>query len=257
MWTAIRNKLIIGLLSLTLALPAGAAVLQPFKATYEGSLGFVGVGQATFTLQRYGSCWRWHNLINPSGLAAMFIGRVTTTSRFCVAQDGTLLPKYFRHHEEGDPESSYTLAFNWAENTVQYNGGEPFEVPRGAIDPFLIQIAARLWLARAENPASLPPRTFTVVDEHEITQYTLAVSEGKRIETPAGTFDTLRVARVDDDDEQLVLWVAPRLDYLPVKAALQSEGRPTINLVLQKVQPLSQQEATQSGSDATAKQTAE
>lgn len=254
MWTAIRNKLrnnlIIGLIGVALAAPASAAVLQPFKATYKAHHGFIGLGQATFQLQRSGSCWRWHGVANPSGLAALFIGQVTDTSQFCVARDGTLLPKYFRHHEEGDAESSYTLAFNWAKGMVQYNDTKPFEVPRGAIDPFLIQLAARLWLARAENPVNLSPQQFTIVDEQEIKTYRLAVSDGKRIETGAGTFNTLRVARVDEDDEQLIFWVAPKLDYLPVKVEHRANGDTRIALVLQSLKVQSDQGGTTDAAQA-------
>lgn len=236
MWTAIRNNLIIGLVGLALAAPAGAAVLQPFTATYAASHGWLGLGQATFQLESTGAdCWRWHGVANPSGLAALFVGQVKNSSTFCVAQDGTLLPQHFDYYEEGDAEDSYTLSFDWSEATVQYNGGEPFAVPRGAIDPFLIQIAARLWLEQAENPAQLSPQKFTIVDEHEIKQYQLAVSPGRRIDTGAGSFDTIRVARVDEGEKQLVFWVAPKLDYLPVRVEHRKNGETQIEFVLKRL----------------------
>lgn len=236
MWTAIRNNMMIGLIGLALATPAGAAVLQPFTATYQASHGWIGLGEATFQLERTADdCWRWHGVANPSGLAALFIGQVKDSSKFCVAEDGILLAQHFNYYEEGDAEDSYTLSFDWSTGTVQYNHGEPFAVPRGAIDPFLIQIAARRWLEQADNPADLPAREFTIVDEHEIKQYRLAVSPGKRIKTEAGTFDTLRVARVDEGDEQLVFWVAPRLDYLPVKVEHRQDGDTQIQFVLRNL----------------------
>lgn len=237
MWTAIRNKLLLGVLALGLMGPAaGAAVLQPFTATYSASHGFIGLGTATFELSRSGDkCWRWHGVADPSGVASLFVGKVTDESLFCVRDDGSLKPLYFAHTETGDLESSYSLDFNWFRGTVQYNNNEPFPVPQNAIDPFLIQIAARLWLARAEDPTSLAPRVFTVVDENEITHYRLAVSDGPQVETGAGTFDTIRVARVDEEDEKLILWVAPELAYLPVKVEHRENGDTQISLVLQSV----------------------
>lgn len=235
MWTVIRNNLkagLIGLTSLTLAAPVGAAVLQPFTATYSASHGFIGLGEATFQLERANGCWHWHGVANPSGIAALFVGQVTDSSHFCVAEDGTLLPQHFQHHEEGAPEDSYSLSFNWNKGTVQYNGGEPSEVKRGTVDPFLIQILARLWLARSDQPTGMTPRQFTVVDEDEITHYRLAASDGKRITTKAGTFDTIKIARIDEDDEQLIFWTAPELDYMPVKVAHRENGETQIALLL-------------------------
>lgn len=235
MWTAIRNNLIVGLLALGLAGPAGAAVLEPFKATYKASHGIIGLGEATFKLNRSGDCWRWHGVANPSGLAAMLIGRITDDSEFCLADDGTVMPQRFQHEEQGDAEDSYRLDFNWDEGTVEYNSGEPFPVSKGAVDPFLIQIAARLWLERADTPLKLDAREFTVVDENEIKQYRLAVSEGPRIETGSGTFKTIRVARVDDSDKQLIFWTAPELDYLPVKVEHREDGKTRIRFLLRSM----------------------
>lgn len=241
MWTVIRNNLIVALLGLSLAAPAGAAVLTPFKATYKASHGIIGLGEATFKLRRSGECWRWHGVANPSGLAAMLIGRITDNSEFCVADDGTLRPQRFKHHEEGDAEDSYTLDFNQDEGTVEYDAGESFPAPASAVDPFLIQIAARLWLERAEAPLELDAREFTVVDEDEVKQYRLAVSEGPRIKTGAGKFRTIRVARVDDSDKQLIFWTAPELDYMPVKVEHREDGKTRIKFQLRSVEMQAQQ----------------
>lgn len=234
MWTAIRHSLIaLGLLAVV---PVQAAVLSPFTATYRASHGIIGLGEATFELSRDNGCWRWHGVANPSGLAAMLIGTVTDDSRFCVTDSGELSPRQFRHHESDDAEDSYQLGFNPTDTTASLNGGEAFDVPADAVDPFLLQIAARRWLADAENPAEAGAREFTVVDEDEIKTYRLAVSEGPSVETAAGSFKTIRLARVDDGDKQLVFWAAPALDFLPVRVEHRKDGSTQIRLDLTSVE---------------------
>lgn len=238
--TVHRVALVAAVLLAFLAGYAHGAVLTPTTATYKGSYGILNVGTATLKLTRDDDCWRWHSVVQPTGLAALLLGKVTDNSRFCVVE-GSLQPRYFAHHEAGDAEDSYTLSFDWDNGgSVRHNGGEPFAVPAGAVDPFLLQLAARRWLAQAEaagkNPASLPPKEFAIVDENEIKHYRLAVSEGRRITTPAGTFETLRVARIDDSDEQIVFWAAPKLDYLPVRVEHVEDGSTTLSLELIKLE---------------------
>ncbi|CAN0335075.1 unnamed protein product, partial [Chrysoparadoxa australica] len=73
-------------------------------------------------------------------------------------------------------------------------------------------------------------------DEDEIKTYRLAVSEGPSVETAAGSFKTIRLARVDDGDKQLVFWAAPALDFLPVRVEHRKDGSTQIRLDLQSVE---------------------
>lgn len=231
MWTAIRLSIIIAGLLLAASLPARADVLSPFTATYQGSYSFLSVGEATFELSRWGACWHWHGAANPAGLAALLMGNVTDNSYFCKV-DNRLQPRQFSHREAADAEDSYDLKFTWPQGLASYNGGAGFQVPEGAIDPFLLQLAARRWLAQSDHPTSEQPQEFVVVDEDEVKHYRLAVSQGKRITVPAGTFDTVRIARVDKKDEELVFWAAPKLDFLPVLVEHREDGKTGLRLTL-------------------------
>ncbi len=46
-----------------------------------------------------------------------------------------------------------------------------------------------------------------------------------RLVTPAGTFDTIQLHRVHDDPKRITrFWLAPKLDYLPVKVSQNDNG---------------------------------
>lgn len=237
MWTAIRNVLAVPAVVAVLTAPAAAAVPEPFTAVYWASRGILGLGEATFSLDRIDeNCWHWRGVARPTGFAALLADRISDDSRFCVGPDGRLRPERFEHEEEGDPEDSYRLVFDWDNDEAVLNDDKRFDVPEGAVDPFLLQLAARRWLAEADDPLQLPDREFVVVDEDDIKHYRLTVSKGGRIETPAGVFEnTLRVARIDDPDKEISFWTVPDLDFLPVRMEQRKNGKVQIRFELRNV----------------------
>ncbi|MEJ6070789.1 DUF3108 domain-containing protein, partial [Psychrobacter sp. 16-Bac2893] len=60
-------------------------------------------------------------------------------------------------------------------------------------------------------------------------------SGNTKITVPAGTFDTVRVDRIHDDNSRSTsFWLAPSLDYLPVKVSQINDGK-KMDLELSKV----------------------
>ena len=56
-----------------------------------------------------------------------------------------------------------------------------------------------------------------------------------KVTVPAGTFDTIRVDRIhEDSDRSTSFWLAPSLDYLPVKVAQVNDGK-RMEMALTKV----------------------
>lgn len=210
---------------------ASAAVTDSFTATYKVEYGFLGLGEITFRLQPADKpgCYVFSGEGHPNAIVAMLIGELADKSRFCITDKGKVQPQFFRHYEEGDPEDSYTLTFNWQAGTVRYqnrNGNiRVMSLPETATDPLSLQIAARLWLDSTLQPAQLPNRSFTLVDENEIKTYTLAVEPGGTVVVPAGRYDTLIVKRVDDKDERLRFWLAKYAGWIPVRVEYEDDGR--------------------------------
>lgn len=219
------------------AFPAAAGVLSPFEAHYRVERGGFGLGTTMFSLAADGDCYRFRGEALPNALVSLFVGDVFDESGFC-SSDGQVAPRWFRHFESDDAGDSYSLDFH-DDGRVTYKSragrARTFEAPEGALEPFVIQVAVRLWLAGAAEPAAAPNRLFTVVDENEIKRYELAVREGGRIETPAGAWETLIVERVDDPDRKLRFWLAPALDWLPVRVEHRKRDDPAIRMTLQKL----------------------
>jgi len=238
MWTVTRTSLTL-LALLTMALPTAASVLDPFEARYEVSRGGVSLGQARFSLSAWGDsgCLAYKGVAEPNAFIRLFIGKVVDESYFCPDGEAGVRPHHFRHVETSDEADSYTLDFDWSAGEVTYNEDKTFDAPAGGVDPFLLQLSARLWLENAETAAEAGEREFTIVDEDEIKTYRLAVTTGGKIETPAGTYETIKLERIDDPDRQLIFWAAPALDFLPIQVERHKKDDPVIRMRLQSYTP--------------------
>ena len=65
-----------------------------------------------------------------------------------------------------------------------------------------------------------------MADRNTVEAVPFKKSAMTRITVPAGTFDVVRIDRVHDDkDRQTSFWLAPKLDYLPVKVVQNNDGK--------------------------------
>ena len=200
---------------------AGADVMQTFDAQFKVKRGAVALGTTRFSLSRDGDdCYVFRGEANPNAVVRVFVGQVIDESRFCI-EDGTVRPQRFSHHMEGNAEDSYSLEFDWSQHEVTYRSeaGESKTMALGdsAFDPLSIQFAARRWVAAAANPDTAGERDFALIDEKKQKTYRLRASDGGRIKTPAGRYDTLKIERVDDPKRGLRFWLARNADWIPVQ----------------------------------------
>lgn len=224
--------------------PAAAGVFSPFEADYTVTRGSLTLGAGHFSLKPWGerdNCYVYHGQAKPRTLLRFITGDIIDDSYFCTEpsadkQGQRLQSQYFSHVEESDDEDSHTLRFDWKANTVLYTGEKAkdgkatLKLPSDAVDPNVLHMAARQWLAQMEDPQKPAQRKFAIVDENEVKHYTLASNPGGVIKTPIGDLDTVKITRIDDPDKQFTLWAAPKLDFLPVQVESKKRDDPIIRL---------------------------
>lgn len=225
------------LLAFALVQVANAGVLSPFQAQYSVARGSLGLGNATMSLKPWGKhgCRVYHSDAKPRAFLRLFVGDIKDTSYFCPGEGATLVPYHFQHVQEGDADHSYSLDFDWQKGTALYDDKKTIAVPDKVVDPFLIQMAARSWLAHTSDPAHAGESTYAVANKDAIDHYVLKATPGGTIKTKVGSYDTIKVTRIDDPDKRLMIWVAPKLEYLPVRVERHKKGKPVISMVLTKL----------------------
>lgn len=220
----------------SLALPATADVLSPYTAVYEVNRGNIMLGDTTFNLNKQeGDCYLLEGVAEPKGIAAMFAGKMKESSHFCV-ENGRIRPhKYNVEKEKGDDDDNYTLKFDWGNKLVRTNNDKPRELPTDGLDRTVMEIAMRRLLAQAGDKLPTDPFIFLMVEDDEIKPYRFKITGEEKVATPVGRFNTVKVERLNAGKREFRLWLAPELDYLPVKVERQKKGDAAIRMTLREL----------------------
>lgn len=210
--------------------PAGQAALKPFTADYKMVKGFITVAQGEYQLQPTGkNCYLYSGHAEASGVVSLFRGdKIEEESRFCVV-DGAIRPQFYRfYHKGGKKDHNYTLTFDWKNRTVaikRQDKAKPTtrKIPADAQDDLSMQVALRRRLLAADGKPGAPLQIHLVTRNH-IRTYNFKLQGRSELDTAAGHYKTLELAREHPGDEQVRFWVAPKLDYLPVKIERSGPG---------------------------------
>ncbi len=230
-----------GLLILLLALPLGSAAqaLKPFQAEYRLFRGDMNLGKATVALgpTEQAGCFDYHYVAKPSFLVRMFTGKISERSQFCL-RDNQLVPRSYRYHRGGvgSKDENYELRFDPEGGVVTDDRGSQRDLPAGAVDRLLVQIAARRLVDGVTLPLDDRRRAIevTVVEDDRMKTYEIAVMGHETLTVPAGTFETIRVERINDPKKTTRFWVAPALHYQLVRMEQVKADDPVIGFVLYK-----------------------
>lgn len=224
------------ILSLLLALPLTLAAAEPrlpeIDVTYAITWNGIGLGDSNITLKPQGApdCYRYENRSNPSAMVRMLYGKPVEWSEFCV-RGGKVVPQAFEFRNSD--QDSFTLKFDAAARTVTDQNGKRREIPPHAQDRFGLQQAVRLWvLSRKGAPDSAATAEFAMVDQNRIRNYRFAITGKESVRVPAGTFDTVVVARVDDPSKSIRFWLSPEQAYMPVKVEQIRKGKVDLRMEL-------------------------
>jgi hypothetical protein len=220
------------LLLASLACPDDAA-LAPFTATYELRYGSKRVGEQTLTLRETGArFWNLESKTEPKGLAKMLTGGITERSVFTL--DGTELKPLVFNASESRGKSSQSVSYDWAQGVAHSErDGErvDLELKPRVVDHALLQIALMRDLASGR-----PLAPYLLVEKNELRSYDYERSGEEKLETPAGTYDTVRVRQSrEGSTRELWFWCAPALQYLPVQVEQRKEGKVLFRMSLTSV----------------------
>lgn len=205
----------------TLPYPAIGGVLSNFTATYQVERDGAYLGRARFTLSAQGgNCYLYQGTASPEGLAALLAGKTVEQSHFCLV-GGKIRPMTYRTQEDGAKDDNYALSFDWAQRQLRTDKGTSRRLVDEGVDPLSLQIALRKVMSDAGGKLPEAPINLVVVEDDKEKDYRFEVIGRETLKTPLGRLDTVRLDRTDDDKRQMRMWLAPELDYLPVRVEKQ------------------------------------
>ncbi|OOS07185.1 Protein of unknown function [Moraxella cuniculi DSM 21768] len=211
----------------SLATLASAADLAAYSATYkinaEGK-----TGTATRTLTKSGNAYQYQIDGRAAGIAtlkqeasfSLTDGRIVPNS---ASLSTRILGIGYTHNIRFNNRAK-SVASTYKGKTATLN------MPRQAYDDLSLEAQIRQELLQGKFSGNY---LLVKRDRLETTKFKRAGSS--KITVPAGTYDTIRIDRIHDDkDRATSFWLAPTLNYLPIKVSQTNDGK-TISMELTKI----------------------
>jgi hypothetical protein len=231
------HKFLVTALLVMMAVPAYAAALEPYTATYSVITHGIRAGESEFTLRSLGSQrWRFSSESHTTGIVSLFRDdSISESSVFTVGDTGQFDAREYHYSRTGDDERTQNILFDWKKCLAHstYRGDKAtIKIPRDASDPFLAQLKLSRRVANGMTEGA-----FTVVNRNKLDVYHLRVTGKAAVVVPAGGYKTIRVERSEPgSSRKTVFWLAPKLNYVPVKVEQIKDGDSVFRLELRKIE---------------------
>jgi hypothetical protein len=193
--------------------------LPPFSALYKLTRNGLSIARSQVNLvaEPDGS-YLYVTRTDPVGILAWLRGTEVHEHSAWDWHDGEIRPlEYVYYRVIRGRERIVRLTFDWDRGTVRNEAQGSvwsMDVPEGTLDRLLVQLAIM-----RDLPGGATELQYLVADGGVLKTYLFAVRPGGRVQTPLGSFETLRVERLHHEptERSTTLWCAPALGYLPVQ----------------------------------------
>lgn len=218
----------IGALSMVAPTLANAKTVAPSSADYSFTIEDKYKGAATRTLSKSGNVWNYNVKARVAGVAS-----AAQNSTFTLKNNNVIPTKASTTYKVFGVGRTHTLNFNARKNQVtsSYKGDTvTLDMAQQAFDDLSLEVQIRQDLLNGKFSGN-----YYMAKKDKIEKTPFKKTGTPKITVPAGTFDTVRVDRIHDDNSRSTsFWLAPSLDYLPVKVIQINDGK-KMDLELTKV----------------------
>lgn len=217
-----KTILVTALASITLST---AYAVVPFTATYSFNLDNKASGTAVRKLSRQGNQWVYN-----FDARVPVIATASEKSVFSLSNNQVVSQHYQRQYKILVHNQQTSLDFNNASKSIQVkrdqkNSQLPWQA--GVLDDLNVEIQLREDLKKGGLKS-----TYLIADQKDITPRQFVNEGSVKVNTPSGSYDAVKV-RINHQkkDKSTVFWLAPSLDYIPVKVTHNDDGSVyTLNL---------------------------
>lgn len=207
-----------------------------YKA-FLGTQGFM-IGEAVYRFEHAANEYRISTVGEARGLAALFLrGQGRVESRGTITAGG-LQPLEFSV-ERGSRDRRETALFDWETGIVTL-----YEQKTAALDLPTFDPLALMWQYYFSPPTE-DVVSFSLATTRRVARYTLKREGHERITWGQGEIDTeMWHRRSEDGKTDAYIWLAPSLNFVPVKLRVSNTSRGTLEALLDSIrvdEPLAQQ----------------
>ena len=130
--------------------------------------------------------------------------------------DSNILPLHYSYKHTGSKKNrDVEINFNWNEQKIINRVNDSIwqmKTQTGILDKLLYQLVIMIDLKSGNIPEK-----YMVADGGKIKEYVFAYIQDEVIETPIGSFNTMKFSLYKKNKQETFLWCAYDLDFLPIK----------------------------------------
>lgn len=212
-------------LALLCSVSSASFAMCPFNASYQFSYNGKNLGTATRSLTQNGNNWTYTFAAKAGALAS-----ATETSRFSFVDNKINSNSFSRTSKVLVHNNSLNINFNPSSKIISSKKDDKsrsFPWKAGVLD----ELNAELQIREDLKAAGLK-NYYYIADAKSVDTRQFVRQGTETVKTSYGTFDTIKVLlKHDKADKNSVFWLAPKLDYLPVKMSHQ-DGKTSYGLLL-------------------------
>lgn len=218
---------------------AEAPQLSPFVAEYDVKYGSLSVGTSRTELRRADLPDQWliESRTTASGLARLIAGGTLVQRSTFRLEAGGLQPLSYRFDDGMKrSERDVSLAFDW--NTGHVKGVAEGAAVDIAVETGLQDAASMQAFVLLRLNGGAEPGMVAMIEKDRIKHYRYTLLRRERLTTALGVFDTLlyRSAR-DGSARETLLWYAPALGNVTVKAEQRRDGKKLFQTYIKGYRP--------------------
>lgn len=207
-----------------------------FVASYNANANGLNIGTVEVSLtQEGGDEYLYRQESVSTGIAAL-LGKDNSTqeSRWRYQDNRIQVIDYRSRRRGGDDDDNEHLIFDWDTRRVTNTGaGEHWEVaiPEDAVDRLVMQLAMLFDVRDGKTELS-----YRVPRQGRIKTYEFGLVGEEIINLKNGSYRTLKIQRKNENKDKSLVWIAPLLNYFPVRFLKHKKSGVKIELVLRKLE---------------------
>ncbi len=204
------------------AMSQATALPRAFDADYTVAKGRMTLGNLHASLRYNGNQYQYRKYTKATGFAAMLTGMKITENSEGHFNKSSVKPRSYLFNQSRRNKSRVEKTRFTGNKAIGSYKGKPYTI---SISPNVLDRGS-VELALAHDLAANKSRlVYPVVEKGKMKTLTFAKQGEEKIKTPAGTFNTIKIQVVRNNNKRnTTFWLAKELDYMPVKIRHNEKG---------------------------------
>ncbi|MDP2153573.1 MAG: DUF3108 domain-containing protein [Methylotenera sp.] len=201
-----------------------------FEVTRGGDSSILGTAYITFSMDSRKNTYQLTSIIEPKGLASIFLNKLEQYSEGKVDEEG-LKPSYYAYEFGANSGKNQYAHLRWSEGVIEMtsNKGKKLEpLPEGTQD--FLSFMYQFMFTPPLNVMQI-----TMTNGKYLRTYTYSFEGEETITTKLGDIKTLHLLKSGENQEKTEVWLALDYQYLPVKIRKTEKNGNVIEQIATKI----------------------